>query len=290
MEEFVWTDEQKQLAKGAVMERSSLNMVSRLFVPEVSMDWTQTTVPWNRYDFQRQMVDDCQTLGMFEPYRFVKLSRVQVDEGDLQRALSTLNRGASPLARWHDALVFSGYDLEVNPKPPGIEMPTCEPRPIGMRQAAMQAEDEERSEPISVSSQAIGESLVAAVNVAVMALEARGYYRDYHLVLGQMLWEAFNQPNVGALVRPRDVIEPSLLGGGSYKTTTIPEDEALLVSLDGPTLDCVVAGTSDEQPRLEFLRTQADDRGEEIYLLRLRERFAPRIRENRAIVRLKISV
>jgi hypothetical protein len=289
MEELHWTDEQKQMAQTAVMERFALNAVSKQFVPEVPVDWTETTVRWNRYDFQRGMVNDCETLGLFEPYAFVPLSRAQGDETSLQRAMTTMNRAASVLARWHDVLIFSGFDLKINPKPPRIEMPPCEPMPIGMRQAAIQAETEEKSKPILVDSRHANESLVSAAYAAVLKLEERGYYSDYHLVLGQDLWAALNNPNEGALVLPRDRIEHTLKGGGFYRTTTIPSDEALMVSLDGPTLDCVSASQSSEQPRMEFLRTQADERGEEIYLLRIRERFAPRIRENQAIVRLKLD-
>jgi hypothetical protein len=289
MEELHWTDEQKQMAQTAVMERFAFNSVAKQFIPEIMVDWTETTVRWNRYDYIRQMVNDGETLGLLEPYSFVNLSRAQADEPSLQRAMTTLNRAASALARWHDVLVFSGFDLNLNPKPPGIEMPSCEPMPIGLRQAALQAEAEEKSEPIPVDPQSANESLVAAVYAAVLKLEERGYYRDYHLVLGQNLWAELNNPNPGALVLPRDRIEPTLVGGGFYRTTTLPHDEALLISLDGPTLDCVSAGQSSEQPRLEFLRTQADDRGEEIYKLRVRERFVIRVRENRAIMRLKIG-
>jgi uncharacterized linocin/CFP29 family protein len=290
MEELHWTDEQKQMAQSAVSERFAFNSVAKQFIPEEPVGWTDTTVRWNRYDFQRRVVIDRETLGLHEPYALVNLTRAQGDETSLQRALTTLHRAASALARWHDALIFTGFDEKINPKPPGIEMPIpAESAPIGLREAALQAEAEEKSGPIPVDPQSTNESLVSATYAAVLRLEERGYYRDYHLVLGQDLWAALNNPNEGALVLPRDRIEPTLVGGGFYRTTTVPHDEALLISLDGPTLDCVSAGQSSEQPRLEFLRTQADDRSEEIYLLRVRERFAPRVRENRAIVRLKLG-
>lgn len=290
MEELHWTDEQKQLAQAAVMERFAFNSVAKQFIPETTVDWTETTVRWNRYDFQRRMVIDRETLGLHEPYASVNLTRAQGDEAGLQRALTTLHRAASALARWHDVLVFSGFDEKLNPKPPGIEMPTpTASAPIGLREAALQAESEEGSGPIPVDPKSANESLVTATYAGVLKLEERGYYRDYHLVLGQDLWAELNNPNEGALVLPRDRVEPTLVGGGFYRTTTLPHDEALLISLDGPTLDCVSVSPSTEQPRLEFLRTQADDRSEEIYLLRVRERFAPRVRENRAIVRLKLA-
>lgn len=289
MEELHWTDEQMKIAQAAVMERFAFNSVAKQFIPEMMVDWTETTVRWNRFDFKRRMVNDCETLGLFEPYAFVNLSRAQGDEASLQRALTTLHRAASALARWHDVLVFSGFDLKLNPKPPGIEMPPCDPTPIGLRQAAINVETEEKSGPILVDPASANESLVSAVYAAVLKLEERGYYRDYHLVLGQDLWAALNSPNPGALVLPKDRIEPTLVGGGFYRTTTIPNDEGLLCSLDGMTFDCVGAGQASEQPRLEFLRTQADDRGEEIYKLRVRERFAPRVKEDRAIVRIKLG-
>ncbi|HNP50797.1 MAG TPA: encapsulin [Nitrosomonas nitrosa] len=290
MEELHWTDEQKQMAQTAVMERFAFNSVAKQFVPEVTVDWTETTVRWNRYDFKRRMVIDRETLELYEPYASVNLSRAQGDEASLQRALTTLHRAASALARWHDVLVFSGFDESINPKPPGIEMPISSvPAPVSLREAALQAEKEEGSGAIPVDERFANESLVSAAYTAVLKLEERGYYRDYHLALGQTLWTELNNPNEGALVLPRDRIESTLVGGGFYRTTTIPSGEALLISLDGPTLDCVSAGEPSKQPYLEFLRTQADDRNEEIYLMRCRERFAPRVRENRAIVRLKLT-
>jgi uncharacterized linocin/CFP29 family protein len=202
--------------------------------------------------------------------------------------MTTLHRGASALARWHDQLVFSG---DVTPRPPGIAMP--EPTgavPISLREAAIQAEEEEGSAPIPVDAGSANESLVAAFFSAVLRLEERGYYREYDFVLGQRLWTELNNPNPGALVLPKDRIESTLLGGACYRTTTLPDDEALLISRDGHmTIDCVVAGEAAMQPNLEFLRAEAQDRGGEIYLFRIRERFALRVRENRAVVRLALT-
>lgn len=136
----------------------------------------------------------------------------------------------------------------------------------------------------------INEQLVAAVYDAVLRLETRGYYSAYHLILGETLWREVHRPTSGSLVLPRDRVEPTLMGGSFYRTTTLPDNEALLASLDGPTFDCVIAGDPAQQPRFEFLRVApADSDKEELYWFRVRERFAPRIRENRAIVRLLLT-
>ena len=74
-----------------------------------------------------------------------------------------------------------------------------------------------------------------------------------------------------------------------HRTTTLPEKEGLLASLDGPTFDCVQAGDGAQQPRFEFLRIEAAKADEEeLFVFRVVERFAPRVREDRAIVRLII--
>ncbi len=290
MEELHWTNEQMEMARSAIMERFALNSVAKQFIPEVNIDWTETTVKWNRFDFQQRVVIDRETIDLYEPYASIKLTRAQGDEADLQRAMTTLHRAGSALARFFDCLVFSGFESCGRIKPPGIEMPDpAGETPVSLREAAIQAEGEEGEGPILVDAQSANESLVSAAYTAVLKLEERGYYRDYHLALGQSLWAELNNPNPGALVLPRDRIEHTLVGGGFYRTTTIPSDEALLISLDGPTLDCVSAGEPTKQPYLEFLRTEPDDRNEEIYRFRARIRAVPRVRENRAIVRLQLS-
>jgi hypothetical protein len=88
--------------------------------------------------------------------------------------------------------------------------------------------------------------------------------------------ESPSSANTGLIGLARERIQPILMGGDFHRTTTLPEDEALLISLDGPTLDCVVARDDPkEYPRFEFLRVQVENE-EEIYLFRVRERFAPR--------------
>jgi uncharacterized linocin/CFP29 family protein len=211
------------------------------------------------------------------------------------KVVTTLTRAASALARWHDALFFMGYEecMKRGMKPRGVEMPTSPYHLVGvpqsLREAACEAEEQERCGPISVAPDAMNEALVASFFAAVLRLETLGYYSSYHLVLGERLWEALHRPTQGSLVLPKDRIVDTLLGGTFHRTTTLPDDEALLVSLDGPTFDCVMAGDMGQYPRFEFLRVEPAGDREELYMFRVRERFAPRIRENRAVVRLQIA-
>lgn len=285
IDELSWTDEQFKAARTEVMNRFMRNSVSMQFVPEHYVAWTETTVKSDRYDYDNSIVVDRETLDLYEPYAEVKLTRAQGDENDLHQAMTTLNRAASALARWRDRLVISGYDAKQLPR--GVSMPAPrEPSPMGLRQAAEKAETDTGEGPLEVVGPNPNEDLVRQAYAAVLRLEKAGYYSDYHFVLGEKLWAELHRPTPGSLVLPRDRIEPTLLGGGFYRTTTLPDNEALMVSLDGPTFDCVSAGEMGTQPSFEWLRAQRDAKTqEELYLFRVRERFAPRVRENRAVVR-----
>lgn len=203
---------------------------------------------------------------------------------------SSVTRAASALARWHDVLFFVGLDLKQKPLGVEIGLPVKQNVPVSLREAAIQAEkflNNDEEHPVLVSGPALNEGLVAAVYKAVLKLETQGYYTMYHLVLGERLWEELYRPTQGSLVLPRDRIEPTLLDGHIHRTTTLPPDEALIVSLDGPTFDCVVASSMDQYPSFEPLPTITKD--QTLYPARVVERFAPRVRENQAIVRLKID-
>jgi hypothetical protein len=293
--DHTWTDNQMLLAQKTVMERFALNSVAGHLAPHSTVDDTEVTVKRNRFDFGESIVIDREVFGLFEPFSICKFTKAQIDEfhavpdgGDVTqtKVVTTLTRAASSLARWHDILFFRGYTDGLSLKPPSVEMPTPTNPPQSFREVAMEAETQEGSTPVSVDAP-LNEGLVAAVYEAVLRLESRGYFTAYHLVLGQDLWQELHRPTPGSMVLPRDRIEPTLMGGGFYRTTTLPPNEALLASLDGPTFDCVSAGDAARHPRFEWLRVAPDPQShEEFYLFRVRERFAPRVRENRAIVRL----
>jgi len=284
-------------AQQIVMERFVQNSVAEHLAPHSTVDDLETTVRSNRFNFEKEIVIDREVFGLYEPFSYCKFSKAQMDEfGMMQgdslmenktKAVTTLNRAASRLARWHDILFFIGHTKEgLRLKPRFIETPNPQNPPPSLYEAALEAEKEEGKGVIPVKD-AVNEDLVAAVYNAVLRLEDRGYFTKYHLVLGENLWRALHTPTSGSLVLPRDRIEPTLMGGGFYRTTTLPSDEALLASMDGPTFDCVRAGDPAQQPRFEFLRVERGNDQEELYLFRVRERFAPRVRENRAIVRLQ---
>jgi hypothetical protein len=296
--DLAWTADQFQDAQQMVVERFATSSVAGHLAAHVTVDEVETTVKRNRFDFGSGRVVDRETLGLYEPFSFCYLTKAQIDEfgsaqGDSARqakAVTTITRAASRLARWHDVLFFAGFDDAL--RPAGVQMPTLADPPQGLRGAALAAEGAETSSPPFIAvDEPLNERLVDAVYQAVLRLETRGYYTAYHLILGEDMWRALHQPTPGSLVLPRERIKPTLIGDGDFhRTTTLPQHEALLVSKDGPTFDCVVAGDMAQHPRFEFLRvTPGDQEPEELYLFRIRERFTPRVRESQAVVRLLAS-
>ncbi len=286
-----------------------MNSIAGHFAPPSMIDKMVRTVPNNRLDYTNRIVVDNETLNLHEPFAKCNFTLAQVNEfgsmtgemltGEMamqNRMVTTITRAGSALARWHDFLFFVGLEpgqainqLPAGVLPPGVDVgkTVTNSVPVSLRQAAIQAEKDLGIGPVLVKGPALNEGLVAAVYQAVLQLETRGYYTTYHLVLGEGLWEELYRPTQGSLVLPRDRIEPTLIGGHIHRTTTLPKDEALLASLDGPTFDCVLAGTPDQHPSFEVLPTVVTS--ETLYQARVVEAFVPRIRENQAILRLKID-
>lgn len=289
-----WNVEQMTIAQNIVMERFAQNAVAGHMSPQSTVGEDETTVKTNRFDYDRGIVIDRDTFDLNEPFSLCRFSKAQVnefsqakDEEALKqtRVVTTLTRAASNLARWHDVLFFVGDDR--GQKPSNVDMPKLAHPPLSLQEAAENAEKDLSENPVPVSDP-LNEGLVAAAYDAVLRLESRGYFTEYHLVLGEDLWRALHTPTSGSMVLPRDRIEPTLMGGKFFRTTVLPPDEALLASLDGPTFECVIAGDGKSYPSFEFLRIERVN-DEEFHLFRVRERFAPRVRENRSVVRLKVE-
>lgn len=312
MSHFTWKEEHLNLAMNIVRQRFAQNSVAGHVVPVSTIESGKRSVSSNRFDYNKRIVIDSENLELHEPFAKCDFTLAQVTEFSLlkddlltnEKAMqtsiaTTITRAASALARWHDFLFFVGPPEKGAPAPPiGIagRIGANDKVATGLRQAAIQVEIElnnRKENPIPVTGPAFNEGLVAAVNTAILKLEERGYFTTYHLILGEKLWQELHRPTQGSMVLPRERIEPIILCGDKcgniHKTTTLPADEALLISLDGPTIDCVIAGNLDHYPSFEILHDKEGDSGEILYQARVVEQFIPRIRENQAIVRLKMQ-
>jgi len=122
-----------------------------------------------------------------------------------------------------------------------------------------------------------GENTFKAVADGYARLQDKGHYGPYALVLHTIPYADTYAPLADTLIIPADRIKP-LVTAGFFGTGTLPELTGVLVSLGGNTMDRVVGVdmTTEALP--------SNSSGQNIF--RAYERFAGRVKDETAIIRL----
>jgi uncharacterized linocin/CFP29 family protein len=212
---------------------------------------------------------------------YVYLTTVQAEDPELAAARDLLGRAGDVIARLEDAVIFNGVTAG---DPAVVGGPVVEPQVHVARSndtlpglvggAAMTRVLIEN--PTNATFD--GAPLVNSFVEAIQNLESRGHYGPFACVLGQSLYLAAHTPNTGSMVLPADRITP-FLGGPLLRSSTIPNDRGVIVSLSGSAVDLVFA--SDIHVR--FVQVNLEPR----YVLRVSERFVLRIKQTGATETLR---
>jgi uncharacterized linocin/CFP29 family protein len=120
--------------------------------------------------------------------------------------------------------------------------------------------------------------LVHEVSARIGDLESKGHLGPFAVVLGETLFSDAQDPS-GSLVLPSDRIIPFLGGGPLLRSSTLPEDEGVVVALGGAPIDLVVA----TDLTVSFLQVTDDPQ----FLFRVHEKIRLRIKEDGAVAPLK---
>jgi uncharacterized linocin/CFP29 family protein len=134
--------------------------------------------------------------------------------------------------------------------------------------------------PVPDSPNKYGEQTFEAVAKAYSLLQNQGHSGPYALVLRSELYADTYAPLPETFVMPADRIKP-LVPLGFYGAGTLPASTGVMVSVGGNTMDLV----SGVEPVTECLGV--DDNG--LYRFRVFERFAVRLKDKTAIVRLEFQ-
>ena len=280
-----WTEAQNNTVRDLIAEEIEKARLSHTFIPELKLDETARSVTADEYDSDKNSVNDVATIPLVEVTAEVKLTKLQAEDVDLGAALLLIRRAANRLARAHDAIVFAGQ-----PAPDQLP-PTAPSKPKDVLTAIGGQTNEglgakTRRPPVDVGppkkdpkkEESYGENLVASVADALVELETAGYIGSYVLVLGQTLFTDANTPSAGSLVLPKDRLEKLLAGGPVHRSSVLPKDQGLLMSLGGEPMDRAVAVA----PKFEFLRIENN----ETRVCRVFERFALRLKEKDSVIKL----
>ena len=124
-----------------------------------------------------------------------------------------------------------------------------------------------------------GQHLVHQVSEKIGNLEGKGHFGPFAVVLGRTLF-ADAQTASAALVLPSDRIIPFLGGGPLLRSSTLPDDQGIVVALGAAPVELVVA----TDVSVGFLQVTTDP----LFVFRVFEKIAVRIKRD-AIEHLKQS-
>jgi uncharacterized linocin/CFP29 family protein len=235
-------------------------------------------------------IGDRDTMRLATLQVMVRVRNAQMVDPELSSALALFRRAANVLARLEDAIVFRGLAPDpVNPggfAPPGrlVGLPRiCQI--TGAEEAnGLWAPGDRLLREVLPGPADQGPQIVAAVSGAIGDLEQNGHFGPFAVVLGQGLFLVAQTPDPGSLVLPQDRIIPFLGGGPLLRSSTLDEfagNSGIVVALGGAPVELVVA----TDVCLQFLQVT----NEPIFLFRVCEKIALRIREPDAIVRLFVQ-
>jgi uncharacterized linocin/CFP29 family protein len=274
-----WTEEQWNLIQRTVREEASKVRVAASFLPTYGpLAADAASVPLQTLEEQAggaMRVDDGRSRRLTTISYNVELQRHQVVQPDLSSALSLFRRAANIIARVEDRLVFMGQ--------PGVDP---NPAVLGVNPLTFRVTGGEQFHGLISHSAVLGNSVIVApgaprgtlvteVAAAIARLEGNGHLRPFALVMGARLFVTAHDPDPNSLVLPADRIKP-LLEGPMLRSSTIPPNEGVILSLSGDPVDLVVA----HDIAVQFLQITPEPR----YLFRVAERFTLRVKQRNAIV------
>lgn len=288
-----WTEEQWTALQRVVQEAAGKARVATSFLPLVgplppgqasvrtlAMSPSKHPGPQVGEADQRLEIDDSVTLPLTTLSCHVYLTTQQVEDPDLAAAMQLLGRAADVIGRLEDAIVFMGQPgagTAPNVKLPPIYRVQGGGNYLGLfSDTGLKAEFKKKVETDEIESW--GTDLVTQISAAILTLEGAGCFGPFACVLGHGLFEDANSSFLGSLISPKERILPFLEGGPLLRSSVVPPDQGVVVSLAGSPIDLVIGS----DVHVKFLQVTLEPR----YVLRVSERFLLRMKQPEARCRL----
>jgi uncharacterized linocin/CFP29 family protein len=272
-----WGEALWQRIDQAVHEEAVRSEIASKFIPLRGPFPDALTVPADVIDTDAMTIEEGVTTPLIELWVDFALTPQQVaTEEQVATAMTLATRAANHLSRAEDLLIFQG---DSTTKSEFFKRVRYRSGPVGagLLKSATQVV---KAEPSSTKPRKFGEKTFEAVARAYSLLQGQGHNGPYALVVHADIYADSHAPLANTLIMPADRIRP-LVSLGFYGTGTLPEGTGLMVSLGGNTMDVVVG----VNPLTAFQQTDSNG----IYRFRVFERFALRIKDPSAIVRLQFQ-
>jgi uncharacterized linocin/CFP29 family protein len=270
-----WPQEQWDRLDRAVHDEATRAGVAASLIPLVGPFPDVLTVSADVISPDSLAIDEGQTTPLVELQAAFTLTQQQADgdPGSLT-AITLAVRATSLIVLAEDMLIFRGDDaIGALPALVGLR------GSIG-RGLVESANVEIDVVPIEAGTTRFGERTFEAVVEAIAQLGVRGHAGPYAVALRSELYADSFAPLPGTLTAPADRIRP-LATQGFAGSGALPEGTGVVFSVGGNVIDLVVG----VDPLTSFTQIGADG----VLQLRVFERFALRIKDATALVRLRFG-
>jgi uncharacterized linocin/CFP29 family protein len=270
-EALAWRQEQWDQLDQAVHDEARRTGVAASLLPLVGPLPSAVTVPADELRPGNLAIDEGRTIPLVELATEFTLTPLQAESDPTLLTVNTLAvRAANLIVLAEDALVFQGDAVRL-------------PRLVEVRGQTgpgllAAAPDEVEVHPLGDGSGRFGERTFDAAVRAIALLDSRGHAGPYALALHSDLYADAFAPLPGTLATPADRIAP-LVTQGLAKTNALPAGAGIVVSVGGNVIDLVIG----VDPVGAITQVGADG----LLHLRVFERFALRIKDPTALVRLR---
>lgn len=262
MWELNWTQDQQDKITQAIDDEIENSRLAHKVIPESepSPSPTDRTVARDKYVYGGGLANDTvdETHDpLSEVSMLFSLTKLQAEDADLANARIKVRRAAQQLALSHDGAVFRTAirdHIDANLGNPGFQ---------GLVDIAAP----------------IADGVVAASADAVARLDGQGYRSGYVLIAGQAIYTQLYTRAPGQADLPVKAVSGILEGGPVHRSSVLPDNEAIVLSISGAEIDRAVG----VKPTLELLRIVNNQDRE----LRLYERFLTRFRQTLSAVLLR---
>jgi uncharacterized linocin/CFP29 family protein len=289
--ESLWPEEVWNGIDEAVADECRRIKVAATFLPGYRPASEARTVPAERIRQGEEglFIDESPVTPLQEIWVEFNLTRQQATrEAELATARTLARRAANTLAQAEDAMIFQGvraFEAEAlftegralqrsGPTMTGL-LTACESEPIEI--PALGPEMFADLPALDLETPRFGPLTFEAVAKAYVSLQENEHHGPYALVLPPGPFADTQAALPRTLLRPAERIR-NLLQSEIHATSHLPPLSGVLVSLGGSALELVVG----REPEVAFMFEDGEGR----YRFRVWERFALRVKDETAIVRL----
>jgi uncharacterized linocin/CFP29 family protein len=274
-EQVEWSGEVWKALDDAVHDEFHRTAVALKFIPFHGQLDNAMTIPADVIDLETMTVDEADVTSLVELGIDFGLTRQQTaTEEQNSTGITLATRAANLLAQAEDLAIFLGEAAFKDP------LFTRVRRRSGNAGAGLLGSATEAITVKPAAGKRYGENTFAAVADAYSRLQKLGHNGPYALALRSEIYADTFAPLANTLIMPADRIRP-LLALGLFGTGTLPPATGVLVSVGGNSMDLVVG----MEPITELLQQDAEG----FFRFRVFERFALRVKDKTAIVRLKFE-